>query len=162
MSEVEIRPIQKKDNVLIARAIRAVLIEHNVPKVGTVFEDEALDAMFETYASQRSDYFVVAQGSEILGGAGIAPLANYDGAVCELQKMYFLERLRGKGIGKKMIDICLEKAIAHGYKGCYLETMPYMKAAQTLYTRSGFKYIDGPMGDTGHFSCPIYMYKPLE
>ncbi len=32
----------------------------------------------------------------VVGGGGIAPLANYEGNVCELQKMYFYE-VRGKG-----------------------------------------------------------------
>jgi putative acetyltransferase len=36
-----------------------------------------------------------------------------------------------------------------------------MKAAQKLYTRNGFEYIDGPLGDTGHFSCPVQMLRNL-
>ncbi|HCD22696.1 MAG TPA: GNAT family N-acetyltransferase, partial [Flavobacteriaceae bacterium] len=48
-----------------------------------------------------------------------------------------------------------------GYEQCYLETMPQMLDAQKLYLKKGFKYIDGPMGDTGHCSCPIHMLLAL-
>ena len=63
--------------------------------------------------------------------------------------------------GAQMMKVCLDKAKAFGFEKCYLETMPYMKAAQKLYTKSGFDYIDGSMGNTGHFSCPVHMLKEL-
>lgn len=161
MTEPIIRPIEKKDNPKIAAAIREVLVEHGVPKVGTTYEDVALDCMFETYGDSKAIYFVVSLGDVVLGGAGIAPLANYDGNICELQKMYFTAALRGKGIGQQMMQKCLTAAAAFGFEKCYIETMPYMEAAQKLYVKNGFKYIDGPMGDTGHYSCPVYMLKEL-
>ncbi|MAT90531.1 MAG: GNAT family N-acetyltransferase [Flavobacteriaceae bacterium] len=156
-----IRPIQKKDNVPIAKVIRTVLIEHGVPKVGTAYADKALDEMFETYQKERATYFVVEENGALIGGAGVAPLDNYEGNVCELQKMYFLKEARGRGIGKAMIKLCLLEARKYGFESCYLETMPNMENAQKLYQLAGFDYIDGPMGDTGHHACPVHMIKPL-
>ncbi len=75
--------------------------------------------------------------------------------------MYFLPETRGKGLGKKMIALCLLKAADFKFQKCYLETMTYMEAAQNLYKKNGFEYIDGPMGDTGHYSCPVHMLKEL-
>ncbi len=158
---VVIREILPKDNEQIAVVIRKVLVDLGVPKVGTAYEDKALDMMYETYDRERATYFVVEADGEIIGGAGVAQLDNYDGNVCELQKMYFLEVARGKGIGSKMMDACLKRAKDYGFEKCYLETMPYMKAAQKLYQRVGFSYIDAPMGDTGHYSCPVWMIKAL-
>jgi putative acetyltransferase len=37
-----------------------------------------------------------------------------------------------------------------------------MKAAQKLYLKNGFEYINGPLGNTGHYSCPIYMLKNIQ
>lgn len=161
MSEPIIREIQKADNPEVANVIRTVLIEHDVPKVGTAYADPQLDYMFEAYSEPQSMYFVVEKEGKIIGGAGIAPLANGSSEVCELQKMYFLPETRGLGIGSKMMETCLEKAKHFGFKQCYLETMPYMEAAQKLYVKSGFVYIDAPMGDTGHCSCPVWMLKML-
>ncbi len=157
MSKPIIRPIEKADNEQVATVVRKVLIELGVPKVGTAYADAALDIMYETYDQPKARYFVVEDQGRLIGCAGIAQLENYDGNVCELQKMYFLEAARGKGIGTQMMQTCLDAARDFGYDQCYIETMPYMKAAQKLYTRTGFRYIDGPMGDTGHFSCPVHM-----
>ena len=157
MDKPILRSIRKADNQEIAEVIRKVLVAIGVPKVGTAYADVTLDTMFEAYNVPRAAYFVVDVNGVIIGGAGIAQLENYSGNVCELQKMYFLEEARGKGLGEAMIQKCLQQARDFGFEQCYLETMPYMEAAQKLYKRTGFKYIDGPMGDTGHFSCPVHM-----
>jgi len=119
MDAIKIRTIEKKDNEFIASIIREVLVEMGVPKVGTAYEDESLDKMFETYNQPKSMYYVVEENGLILGGGGIAPLENTDENICELQKMYFLPSLRGKGIGKKVIQQCLDFAKASKYSKCY-------------------------------------------
>lgn len=161
MESVSIREIQERDNEQVAQVIRKVLVDLGVPKVGTAYADTALDHMYENYKVPKATYFVVIANNVVIGCAGIAQLKNYEGNVCELQKMYFLEEARGKGIGAQMMKVCLEKAKEFGYEKVYLETMPYMEAAQKLYTKSGFNYIDAPMGNTGHYSCPIWMLKAI-
>ena len=156
-----IREIRQQDNPDVAHVIRTVLIEHNVPKVGTAYADVSLDCMFETYTKPNSMYFVVEQEGKIIGGAGIAPLENGPADTCELQKMYFLNETRGLGLGTKMMEKCLDSAREFGFKRCYLETMPYMEVAQKLYKNTGFRYLEAPMGDTGHSSCPVWMIKEL-
>ncbi|MEA1786330.1 GNAT family N-acetyltransferase [Arenibacter sp. GZD96] len=161
MDKAIIRAITPNDNPHVATVIRCVLEDLGVPKVGTAYADKALDGMYEHYNRLKASYFVVEEEGKILGCAGIAPLDNFEGNVCELQKMYFLEVARGRGLGRKMIQICLEKAREFGFEKCYLETMPYMKDAQKLYLKTGFSYIDAPMGNTGHYSCPVWMLLDL-
>lgn len=156
-----IRPILKKDNPHIAKVIRKVLVDFGVPKVGTAYADKTLDFLYEVYQKPRSIYFVIESNGKILGGGGISQLDNSEENICELQKMYFLEGVRGLGLGSQMIHLCLEKANNFMFKKCYLETMTYMKAAQKLYLKNGFEYIDGPLGDTGHYSCPVHMLKEM-
>lgn len=157
-----IRKIKKEDNQEVAQLIRSVFDEMEIPKVGTAYEDPCLDLMFEEYNKPQSVYLVVENEGKIVGSAGIAPLENGDPKVCELQKMYFLPETRGLGIGSKMMEKCLEKARAFGFEKCYIETMPFMHAAQKLYKKSGFEYLDAPMGNTGHCSCPVWMLKDLQ
>ena len=161
MSKPIIRAIRKADNPSLARVIRKVLVDLGAPKVGTALADTSLDSMFETYQGKRRVYFVVEEKGIVLGGAGIAALENYDGNICELQKMYFLDSARGKGLGKLMLSRCLDAATSFSFQSCYLETMSYMMAAQNLYKKFGFQYLDGPLGDTGHFSCPVQMLKKI-
>jgi len=162
METTKIRTIVLEDNTVVAQIIRTVLEEMGVPKVGTVYEDDALDKMFETYNRPRSCYFVFEEDGKVLGGAGIAPLENGDEDTCELQKMYFLPTARGKGAGYKMIHTCLNFAKEQGFLNCYLETMPYMKAARKLYKKIGFLDLENSLGDTGHYSCQAWMIKKLD
>ncbi len=158
---LDIRLIALKDDPEIGQLIRSVLEEFNVPKVGTAYADVSLNCMFETYQRPRSRYFIVSDGKAIYGGGGIAPLEQYSDQYCELQKMYFHKSIRGRGFGQKMMNLCLEFAQKQGYTHCYLETMEYMTQAQGLYRLSGFTYIDGPLGDTGHHACGVQMIKEL-
>ena len=157
MSTAIIREIQPQDNKQVASVIRQVLIDLGVPKVGTAYADTALDHMYENYNVPKASYFVVEENNRIIGCAGVAQLENYDGNVCELQKMYFTEEARGRGLGSQMMNVCLNKAREYGFEKCYLETMPYMEDAQKLYKKTGFQYIEARMGDTGHYSCPVFM-----
>ena len=156
---LQIRAVEAADNKELASLLRSILIEMGVPKVGTAYADTALDCMYETYDVDQAEYFVIEEDGKLLGGAGIAPLANYEGPVCELQKMYISASLRGKGVGQRLMNTCLEFAKNQGFEQVYIETMPYMEAAQKLYKKSGFEYIDGPMGCTGHSACPVHMLK---
>jgi len=161
MEDFIIRLIGPNDNAAVAAVIRAVLVAHNVPKVGTAYADPQLDYMFETYNEPRSAYFVVETDGKIVGGAGVSQLQNESDSICELQKMYFLPEARGLGLGTAMMHKCLSAAKRFGYQKCYLETMTYMEAAQKLYKKSGFDYICAPMGNTGHNACPVWMIKEL-
>lgn len=158
---VTIREVREEDNASLSKVIRQVLIDIGVPKVGTAYADPELDFMYQAYQTTRSAYFVIEEDSVVLGGAGIAPLAGEDPKICELQKMYFLAQGRGRGLGQQMIDHCLAYAKDQNFQLCYLETLPYMKAAQKLYLKTGFNYIDGPMGSTGHTSCNVWLIKAL-
>jgi len=88
-------------------------------------------------------------------------LENAAASVCELQKMYFAPKIRGIGYAEKIIEKCLEYAKTQGFEICYLETLSFMTTAQKLYKRIGFENIDGPMGNTGHNSCEVWMTKKL-
>ncbi|MDC3040635.1 GNAT family N-acetyltransferase [Flavobacteriaceae bacterium] len=156
-----IRPINESDNKHISVILREVLIEMDIPRIGSAYEDPEINNMYESYQSNRSIYFVVEENNKILGGAGINQLKNGDVNICELQKMYFHKSIRGRGIGDKMIELCLNFAVESNYKKCYIETMPNMVDAQKLYIKKGFKYIDNPLGNTGHTACPIWMLKNL-
>lgn len=159
--EIIIREIQQNDNSQIEKIIKDCFPEWGIPTVGTAYEDYETKNMFESYQNEREVYFVVEYGNKILGGAGIKPLKDFDNDFCELQKMYFSPVVRGKGIGQKMMTKCLSAARQFDYKTCYLESASQLKAAIKLYERTGFEYLKEPLGNTGHYSCGIWMTKNL-
>ena len=156
-----IREIEPRDNDQVKTIVQHVILEMGAPKVGTAYEDEALEDMHTTYQKDKSIYFVVESNGVVLGGGGISQLDGFDEDTCELQKMYFHVKARGKGLGQKLITQLLQLAKSFDYTTCYLETMPNMIDAQKLYEKHGFSYINAPMGNTGHYSCPVWMTKSL-
>lgn len=165
-NQVQIREIRPEDNAQIAYVIRSVLIEMEAPRVGSAYADPSLDTMTEHYAQQkRARYFVAELDGKVIAGCGFGPLPGEAEALCELQKMYLLPECRGLGIGQRLVETCIEHARGMAYAQCYLETLPNMLAAQTLYQKMGFRYIDRPLGNTGHNACPVWMlldFSPLK
>ena len=156
-----IREIAPKDNLKIANVIRNVFEELDAPKVGTAYADPHLNTLFEVYQAENEIYFIVEMDGTILGGCGIGNLVEAEFKICELQKMYLAKEARGKGIAKELMQKCLTFAKQAGNDKCYIETLPFIKNAQKLYVKSGFTYIDGPMGATGHNACDVFMIKDL-
>jgi putative acetyltransferase len=155
--KIDIREIQEKDNHKIKEVLIRVMTEFGVPDHGTALQDDEIDNMSNAYNDNNSIYYVVLADNIICGGAGISKLKGTNKNICELQKMYFLPTIRGKGVGSNLITKCLDFAKKSQYNLCYIETMYNMVDAQNLYKKNGFVYIDHPMGDTGHSSCPVWM-----
>ncbi|WP_299550217.1 GNAT family N-acetyltransferase [Seonamhaeicola sp.] len=158
---IVIREIQPQDNAQIEQVIRGCFHEFKIPLTGTAYEDEETPRMYESYRNDDDIYFVIDDNGTILGGAGIKPLKDFDTSICELQKMYFSPEVRGKGYGRLMFETCLKAAKDLGYKKCYLESASQLKAAIHIYESYGFKHLDGALGNTGHYSCGVWMIRDL-
>ncbi len=156
-----IRPIDARDDAAIAIVIRTVMPEFGASGAGFAINDPEVDWMQHAYAAPRSAYFVVERDGVVAGGGGVAPLQGGDADTCELRKMYFLPVLRGLGAGSALMTQCLAAARGFGFRRCYLETLRGMDAAKRLYERSGFRRIDGPLGDTGHGGCNTFYLRDL-
>jgi|JI10StandDraft_1071094.scaffolds.fasta_scaffold126945_1 putative acetyltransferase len=156
-----IRPIQAKDNIVIAKIIRDTLMEFGAAKPGTVYFDATTDHLFELFQQPKAAYFVVENEGVLLGGGGIFHTAGLPPDTCELVKMYLHPSIRGRGFGKQIIEHCILTAKLNGFKAVYLETMPELKQALNAYEKFGFKYLSEPLGNTGHFGCGLWMSKEL-
>ena len=151
-----LRPITADDDAAMAQVIRTVMPEFGASGPGFAINDPEVDHLSVAYSAPRAAFFVLVRDGQVLGGAGIAPLAGGDPDVCELRKMYFLGEARGQGQGRRLLQHCIEAARRLGYRRCYLETLTGMDAAQHLYADAGFKKLCGPLGATGHFACDRY------
>ncbi len=163
MSDITIRDVQEKDNKDLIDLVHQTLAEFGAEKGdGFAMDDDELLDMHASYQLPGMHYFVIEKQGKIYGGAGVAPLdGDNENSYCELRKMYFSPALRGDGLGRVMIDKCIEKAKELGYKGMYLETINAMKIAQKLYLSRGFEYLEQRMGNTGHHACGVFMLKQL-
>jgi putative acetyltransferase len=147
-----IRPVGSADDAALAQLIGDVMAEYAAGG-DAAREDAEVALMSQSYAGPRSVYFVVEDAGEVVGGAGIAPLAGAAFEVCELRKMYVLPAARGRGFGELLLRRCLRVARGFGYQICYLETLATMAAARHLYERAGFRPLAQRVGASGNRGC---------
>lgn len=77
-------------------------------------------------------------------------------------KIYLHHSTRNKGVGKKLMQICINGAKENGFSSVYLETMPELSSAIGLYEKMGFNKLEKPLGNSGHFACDLWMLKQLD
>lgn len=159
--ELIVRQIQEGDNKRLAEIIRESLTEFGANKPGTVFYDESTDCLSGVFKTPGSIYYTAVVDGCVVGGAGIFPSAGLPKGICELVKMYLHKSVRGKGYSTTLLKHCFEFARNTGYKKIYIETLPELRKAVGIYEKFGFLYLDGPLGNTGHFGCDIWMLKEL-
>ena len=103
MNSAIYRAIQAEDNPHLARIIRSILEEMDVPEKGTGFTDASISDMYAAFNNPRAFYFVLELNKTVMGGSGIAPLEGASDEVCELQKMYLHSSAQNKGHAKKLL-----------------------------------------------------------
>lgn len=158
---ITIRTIQPSDNRELAVIVRDTLTEFGANVPGTVYFDPTTDTLFELFQTPRSAYFVAEAEGKLLGGGGIYPTQGLPSNTCELVKMYLLPEARGLGLGRTLIEQCLQAAKDLGFEQVYLETLPELRMAVKTYEKFGFEYLCSPMGDSKHFGCGLWMLKKL-
>jgi putative acetyltransferase len=149
-NQVFIRPLEASDVSAVLEIISGCRREYGLEgRVHSILE--ATDyAMLDLYQQHRSSYFVAVVDGGIVGGGGIAPLADGQQITCELQRMYLHPANRGLGIGQLLLAACIPAAQRFGFERCYAETISAMTTALAFYQRNGFRSLTAPVGCTGH------------
>ncbi len=160
-SAVIIREVKKEDNVLLARMIRQVFKEHDAPEIGTVFSDPTTDDLYGLFRLNRSVLWVAELDGIPLGCCGIYPTEGLENNCVELVKYYLAESERGRGTGRRLMELCIASARELGYRKLYIESMPQFSKAVRIYEKLGFRKLSSPLGNSGHTTCNIWMLLDL-
>jgi putative acetyltransferase len=155
------RKIGKTDNRELADVIRSVFREFGIDRPGTVYFDPTTDSLYELFRTEGSVYWIAEEKGKIIGGCGVYPTPGLPDGCAELVKFYLLAQWRGKGIGRSLMEKCFESSRIYGYRQLYLESLPELEKAVSMYVRAGFRFINHSLGNSGHFGCNIWMIKDL-
>jgi putative acetyltransferase len=159
--ETSVRHIRESDNAILARIIRRAFDEHNAPHNGTVYSDPTTDDLFGLFKAAGSILWVAEANGVLAGCCGLYPTPGLDSDTVELVKFYLAKEFRGKGIGKELMERCIQSAREMSYSKIYLESLPEFSRAVSMYEKLGFKTLDHPLGESGHRTCHIWMLKEL-
>ena len=90
---------------------------------------------------------------------GCVAMIRMDDGGFEIAKMTVTEAARGIGLGRQLMDRCIEAGTAAGAPRLYLETNSSLAPALSLYRAVGFK--DMPPAQTEYARCDVWMERPL-
>jgi ribosomal protein S18 acetylase RimI-like enzyme len=117
---------------------------------------KALDDPQGAILSRGGRIFMAEQDGAAVGCVALIPLA--DGGY-EVAKMTVSEAARGTGLGKRLMQHCVDAARAAGAPRLYLETNSQLAPALALYRAFGFRELDPT--PTDYARCNVWMELPL-
>ena len=100
--------------------------------------------------------FMAVDGGEEVGC--VALLAMPDGGY-EVAKMTVVESQRGSGLGKQLMQACIDEGVRLGAPRLYLETNSSLGPAIGLYRAMGFKDLE-PV-ESEYARADVFMERPL-
>ncbi len=109
------------------------------------FEEE-LKSLPGKYAPPDGRLYIVKYDNKF---SGCIALRKLEDGICEMKRLYLREELRGKGIGRKLVEKIINDAKEIGYEKMRLDTIKEkMPNAVDMYERYGFvkieRYYDNP------------------
>ena len=146
-----------------------------IPIVRELFQEYAdwlgVDLCFQGFEEElrtlpgmysRPDGFVyLAYADEKPAGCiALKPLPSEGLRICEMKRLFVRPAYRGSGLGRTLVQLCLDEASAIGYDVMRLDTLERMQTAINLYKSFGFaecsEYYRNPLEDV------VYMEKRLD
>jgi ribosomal protein S18 acetylase RimI-like enzyme len=120
-----------------------------------IHESFNLDKICAEIEDVNSAFFIIYLNNHAVGYAKLREDSTVDCVAnetsIELQRIYMVERVFGKGIGERLLKHCLEFAKRKGFKTLWLGVWEENRRAQRFYEKHGFRRVGTltfPYGET--------------
>ncbi len=98
---------------------------------------------FDTELAILGKMYATPGGALMLACADESPVGCiayrlYSEGVCEMKRLYVRPQARGHHLGRRLVEDLISHARTAGYSRMILDTLPTLRAAQSLYRKLGF------------------------
>jgi ribosomal protein S18 acetylase RimI-like enzyme len=100
---------------------------------------QELAALPGVYAPPAGELLLAKRGDHVLGCIALKPLEPP--RIGEIKRLFVRPQVRGKGVGKALVEAVMITAKQSGYSEIKLDTLPEMAGAIALYKAAGFTTI---------------------
>jgi ribosomal protein S18 acetylase RimI-like enzyme len=118
--------------------------------------DEELNRFPEKYDEPDGALIIAKENDTVVGCVGLKKL---DDKTCEMKRLFVDNNYRGKGIGKKLVEMIIEEAKLKNYEKMRLDTLDTMESALGIYYKTGFYKIE-PYYNNPHIGV-VYLEKKI-
>jgi putative acetyltransferase len=119
--------------------------------------DAELASLPGAYARPSGRVLLAECDGSVVGCVALRALAE---GVGEIKRLYVLPGVRGRGVGRRLMQQVIDEARAIGYARLRLDTLPNMAAARDLYNALGFRpippYYHNPIEGTQYMELTLY------
>lgn len=88
------------------------------------------------YATPTGAFILAEEDGQYLACIAVRQFAAEVG---EIKRLYVAPAARGRGLGRVLVERIIAEARKLGYRSLLLDTLPFMKEAQSLYLSMGFR-----------------------
>lgn len=159
-STFQIVPVRTKEDLNSIRNLFRTYVEWlNIDLSFQDFENE-LAQLPGKYAPPTGELLLAkSDQQQAIGCVAVRCLGPLDSKCCEMKRLYTLPTVRGKGIGRALVNSIIDVARSLGYKQMKLDTLPTMEIALNLYRSVGFSetesYYETPIQETVFLCCSL-------
>lgn len=136
-----IRDWEQGDRSTAAEIIGSVLAEYGLNWEPTKADQDVL-AIEQFYLAAGGEFWVVEHQGKLVGTSAYYPVDRGEQAV-EIRKMYLLPAVRGKGLGKFLLQQLEQAITTKGFQQIWVETASALAEAIKLYESSGYEPATG-------------------
>lgn len=129
----QVLPYETRFKETMIRTVREVYDEYGFTWEANGYHHDLYDVN-DHYMARGGMFWVVLDGESLVGCAGVL----IHGSECELHRMYLLKAYRGRGLGRRLLDVALEYCRQQGAQRMRAWSDVKLSSGHRLYERAGF------------------------
>lgn len=134
LDRISIRRAVPEDGVAVRRFVFDILCDYGIPADP---DDSDSDVMHFGEAGREGVIDLVAEiDATVVGSAILTPFRMRD---VKLSKLFVVADMRGRGVGRTLLNSAIDEARAAGYRCIEINTRAVYREAVSLYERSGWE-----------------------